>query len=117
MSFFISESKGVEENASDSEDSLKTDQVGSGEAIQSSSGGFSSERYISNEDAFVEKIALLVTKKINPRLTNNGWTNYDLSSPNTAITSDSKLDGPLHYDNTLSKDHENDGFGYYENYN
>ena len=59
----------------------------------------------------MEKIALLVTKKIEPRLSNTSWNNFNLTSPNSANIAESKLDGPLHYDNTIRKNHENDQFG------
>ena len=71
----------------------------------------SNQQITSNEDAFVEKIAQLVTKKIQPRLPESIWNNFSLTTPISAIVEDSKLDGPLHYNNTLSKDHENDEFG------
>ena len=60
----------------------------------------------------MEKIALLVTKKIEPRLSNTSWNNFNLSSPNSATINDAKLDGPIHYDNTITKSHENDQFGW-----
>ena len=107
--FFAETGKGVldEGNFDHDDDSSETDQMGAGSVpIQSSSQAF-----ISNEDAFVEKIALLVSKKIEPRLSNTSWNNFNLSSPNSATITESKLDGPVHYDNTITKNQENDQFG------
>ena len=66
---------------------------------------------MSNEDAFVEKIARLVTQKIEPRLTNSTWKSFNFSSPDTAIVKDSQLEAPIHYNNTINKDQANDQYG------
>ena len=62
-------------------------------------------------DEFMTKIASLVTKNLQPRLPETIWNNYNLSTPNTAVAKPSKTTAPQHYDNTKSKDDENDLYG------
>ena len=52
-----------------------------------------------------------MTQKIEPRLTNSTWKNFNLTSPNTAVIKDSELEGPIHYNNIILKDQENDQYG------
>ena len=82
-------------------DDLEQFGSGSGNDVSLSEPQPSTSQFISNEDAFVERIAKLVTEKIEPRLTNSTWKNFNLSSPNTAIIKDTNLEGPIHYNNTI----------------
>jgi hypothetical protein len=88
-------------------------QVGSGTAMPKKvqSGTGSSASMISNEDEFVNKIAILVTKKIQPRLPETIWNNFSLTSPNTSMIEPSNTSPPIHYNNTINKDDENDMYG------
>ena len=118
IGFFFSESshsksqqqtihKDSNDEGHDEESSDGLDQIGTGQSESKPS----TSQFISNEDAFVEKIALLVTQKIEPRLTNSTWKNFNLTSPNTAVIKDSELEGPIHYNNIILKDQENDQYG------
>lgn len=78
--------------------------------VQSGTGS-STSITIPNEDDFVNKIAILVSKKIQPRLPETIWNNFNLTSPNTSMIGPPNTSAPLHYNNTINKDDENDIFG------
>jgi hypothetical protein len=59
----------------------------------------------------VNKIAYLVTKKIYPRLPETKWNNFNLTSPNTSMLERPPTGPPIHYDNSLPKNDENDIYG------
>lgn len=103
---------GDEDSHNDDEESS---QVGSGntavsKVIQSGSGS-SRSIAVQNEDEFINKIAILVTKKIQPRLPETIWNNFNLTSPNTSMIAQPNTSPPLHYNNTITKDDENDIYG------
>jgi hypothetical protein len=65
----------------------------------------------SHEDEFVNKIAILVARKIQPRLPETIWNNFNLTSPNSSMIGPSNTNPPIHYNNTINKDDENDSYG------
>ena len=69
------------------------------------------ENFLSNEDAFVERIVSIVTEKIQPRLAGALWKSFNLTSPSTSTIETQNLKAPLHYDNVISKSDENDKYG------
>ena len=53
----------------------------------------------------------LVTQKIEPRISGNLGNNYNLNNPNTSLIQTPNLDGPIPYNNTITKNDENDKYG------
>ena len=53
----------------------------------------------------------LVTQKIEPRLSGPLWNNYNLNQPSTSVIETPQLHGPLPYNNTITKNDENDKYG------
>jgi hypothetical protein len=86
-------------------------QSGSGISKEQIGSGSQNPIAISSDDEFVNKIAILVSKKIHPRLPETLWNNYNLTFPNTSMISPSNTNPPLPYDNTINKDDENDIYG------
>lgn len=56
-----------------------------------------------------------MTKKIYPRLPQRTWNNFNLTSPNTSVVESPNTSAPIHYDNNLEKDNENDIYGFLSN--
>jgi hypothetical protein len=56
---------------------------------------------------------MLVTKKIQPRLPETIWNNFNLTAPNTAMVTPSNTKPPINYNNTINKDVDNDEYGKY----
>ncbi len=85
------------------------DQQGSG-----SSGNNKKSDLEENED-FIAKVAHLVGQKLNQPVFNRPvvttWSNYDLSLPNSAALAKPDTSAPLHFNNTIRKNDENDQFG------
>ena len=52
-----------------------------------------------------------MTKKIYPRLPQSTWNNFNLNSPNTSMIEQPNTSAPIHYNNTLPKNDENDIYG------
>jgi hypothetical protein len=93
---------------------IEINQSGSGQLenrdnYQSGSG--LSKSGFSNDEEFINKIAMLVTKKIHPRLPQTIWNNFSLTSPSTSTTASENTSPPLHYDNVINKNDENDIYG------
>ena len=88
---------------------IEKDKLDNLDSYQSGSGV--AKTSISNDEEFVNRIALLVTKKIHPRLPETIWNNFNLSEPNTAMTTQPNTLPPLHYDNVMEKNDENDVYG------
>ena len=65
-----------------------------------------------NQNALIDRIVSLVTQKLEPRLSGNLWNNYNLHNPSTSIVQTPKLEAPLHYNNTITKNDENDKYGH-----
>ena len=93
----------IEENSNDTFDG--TEQIGSGDASTSNI------ELKTNENALIDRIVSLVTQKIEPRLSGTLWNNHNLNNPNTSVIQTPKLDGPIHYNNTITKNDENDKYG------
>ena len=106
----IEENQIREEENSDN-DSSEEIQSGSGTSNQPCQFGCGPQKQISNEDEFIKKIAILVTKKINPRLPETIWNNFNLTSPSTSVVTPSNTNPAIHYDNTINKNDENDVYG------
>ena len=53
----------------------------------------------------------LVSQKLEPRLSGILPNNFNLTSASTATNKDEKIDGPIHYDNIVSKSDQNDKYG------
>ena len=79
---------------------------------QTGAGSKETENINLHSDDFVNKIAFLVTKKIYPRLPESTWSNFNLTTPNTSMIEGPNTSAPIHYDNTLTKNDENDIYGY-----
>jgi hypothetical protein len=80
---------------------------------QSGSGNKTEDK---DSDAFISKVAHLVGQKLQNPLWNarpvvTAWTNFDTSLPSTAITTKPDTTAPLHYNNPVAKNDENDTFG------
>ncbi len=78
---------------------------------QSGSGNKNS----SENDEFISKVAELVGQKLNPLLNArpvvSTWSNFNTSLPSTSVIGSVNTDPPLHYNNTIFKNDENDQFG------
>jgi hypothetical protein len=102
-----------DEEESETEQSSSETLSGSGNPKESPQFGSGSQKRsaASSEDEFVNKIAILVTKKIYPRMPESIWNNYNLTSPGTSMVEPANTTPPIHYDNILNKDDENDIYG------
>ncbi len=69
----------------------------------------------SDDEDFIQKVAYLVGEKLNPLLkarpVSTLWSNYDISLPSTSLLETPDSTPPLHYNNTISKNDENDSYG------
>ena len=99
--------KGEEErHSSDSDETAESifEQIGSG-----------SKRKLAPKDKFIDKVAELVSKRLNPitaaRPVNSSWSNFDLSPPSTSIIGSVNTSPPLHFDQKRMKNDQNDSFG------
>lgn len=97
-----------EGDKSETDDNSSDIQSGSGTSQEQFGTGSQNPIVISSEDEFVNKIAILVSKKIHPRLPESIWNNYNLTSPSTSMITPSNTKPPLPYNNTINKDDEND---------
>ncbi len=107
--FFFSESSNLPKNNSDNGEITLTP------SNQQGSGNNKSTDLEENED-FISKVAHLVGQKLNHPLINarpvvNTWSNYERSFPNTAAVATPDTSAPLHFNNTIFKNDENDQFG------
>jgi hypothetical protein len=97
-----------EGDKSETDDNSSDIQSGSGTSQEQFGTGSQNPIVISSEDEFVNKIAILVSKKIHPRLPESIWNNYNLTSPSTSMITPSNTKPPLPCNNTINKDDEND---------
>jgi hypothetical protein len=78
-------------------------------------GSGESKAQKSDDEDFIQKVAYLVGEKLNPLLNarpvSTIWSNYDISLPSSSTFAAPNSTPPLRYNNTISKNDENDIFG------
>jgi hypothetical protein len=61
-------------------------------------------------DNFIDKIATLVSKKLQPPIATSNWQNYNLNPPNSSNLAVPNSTPALKFDNTIIKNDKNDIF-------
>ncbi len=68
-----------------------------------------------SDEEFISKVADLVGKKLTPLLNarpvQTTWSNFNTSLPTTAIVTSDDTSPPLHFNNSITKNDQNDIFG------